>query len=207
MSDGGRTLSAMTDVAGAYRVVPAESSRWDDVVTVMGTRGDPSWCWCQFFHLRGAAWSDSSTPERRSALQQQVCGAGRAPGVLAYRDEKPVGWCQVGPKSSFARLATATVSVAPAGTPDPAGLWAVTGFVVPVGQRRKGVASALLAGAVDLARAGGAAALEGYPVETGGARRSSADLYHGTASMFEHAGFTAIRRPRPGRVVMRRVLG
>jgi len=175
-------------------------------VTVMGTRGDPSWCWCQFFHLRGAAWSASSTPGRRAALQQQVCGGGRAPGVLAYRGDQPVGWCQVGPKSSFARLDTATVSLAPRDTPDPAGLWAVTCFVVRVGQRRKGVASALLSGAVDLARAGGAAAVEGYPVETGGAKRSSADLYHGTASMFEQAGFTTVRRPRPGRIVVRLAL-
>jgi GNAT superfamily N-acetyltransferase len=196
----------MIDATGSYRGIPADSSRWDDVVTVMGTRGDPSWCWCQFFHLAGAAWSASSAPGRRSALQQQVCGAGPAPGVLAYREDRPLGWCQVGPKPSFARLRTARVSLAPREQPDPDALWAVTCFVVPVGQRRRGVASALLAGAIDLARAGGAVAVEGYPVQTGGARRSSADLYHGTASMFERAGFTAIRNPRPGRVVMRLAL-
>jgi ribosomal protein S18 acetylase RimI-like enzyme len=193
----------MTEATDTLRVVPADAARWDDVVTVMGTRGDPSWCWCQFFHLPNKDWSASSTPERRAALQQQVYGAGPAPGVLAYRGDEPAGWCQVGPKPSFARLDTAVVSRPSADRPDPEALWSVTCFVVPVGHRRRGVASALLAGAVDLARAEGAAAVEGYPMETGGARRSSADLYHGTVSMFEQAGFTEVRRPRPGRVVMR----
>lgn len=196
----------MTNAMDPYRVVPADAQRWDDVVTVMGTKGDPSWCWCQFFHLRNAQWSSSSTQERRSSLQGQVCDADRAPGVLAYHGDEPVGWCQAGPKPSFARLRTAKVSVPPKGEQDPEGLWAVTCFVVPVGQRRTGVAAALLAGAVDLARAAGAATVEGYPVETGGAQRSSADLYHGTVSMFERAGFAELRRPSAGRAVMRLAL-
>src|SRR5262245_11480991 len=30
---------------------------WPDVATVMGERGDPSRCQCQYFRLRGGAWS------------------------------------------------------------------------------------------------------------------------------------------------------
>jgi GNAT superfamily N-acetyltransferase len=188
---------------GAYRIEPATAQRWDDVVSVMGTRGDPATCWCQFFHLRGRAWDTASRADKRGALEQQVCGGEPPPGLLAYDDDGVVGWCQIGPKGSFARLAATMVSRPPADELDPDRLWAVTCFVVPVAQRGRGVASALLISAADFARQHSAGWLEGYPVVTGGARRPSADLYHGTVTMFARAGFSEVRRPTGGRAVMR----
>lgn len=193
----------MTRVEQEYRIEPADASRWDDVAAVMGTRGDPAGCWCQFFHLRNAEWNATRVADRRSALRAQVCAGDRPPGLLAYAGAEAVGWCQVGPKDSYARLATARVSSPPKGTADPDGVWAVTCFVVPVARRGRGVASALLAGAVDHARACGAAVVEGYPVDTDGERHSSSALYHGTVTMFAGAGFVEVRRPSPTRAVMR----
>ncbi len=193
----------MTAAPGSYRIEPATADRWDDVATVMGTRGDPARCWCQFFHLPGADWNDTRVTDRRSALAEQVCAGDRAPGVLAYDGDEVVGWCQVGPKDSYARLATGRVSVPAAGQHDPAGLWSTTCFVVPVARRGHGVASALLAGAVDHAREHGASRVEGYPVVTDGERRSSSSLYHGTVTMFAGAGFVEVRRPSATRAVMR----
>lgn len=34
-------------------VRPAGPDSWDDVATVMGERGDPARCFCQYFRLRG----------------------------------------------------------------------------------------------------------------------------------------------------------
>jgi GNAT superfamily N-acetyltransferase len=82
-------------------------------------------------------------------------------------------------------------------------VWRVTCFVVPVRNRRKGVAHVLLRGAIEFAREQGAAALEGQPVDTGGERHPGANLYHGTLSMFEATGFAEVARPRPDRPVMR----
>ncbi len=198
----------MTDQAmTGYRIEPATADRWDDVAAAMGTRGDPARCWCQFFHLRNADWNATSVANRRTALQQQVCGGTRPPGVLAYDGDEVAGWCQIGPKDSFARLATAQVSTPPTGQSDPAGLWSITCFVVPVPWRGKGVAGALLTGAVDHARTFGATAVEGYPVDTDGERRSSSSLYHGTVTMFTAAGFDLVRRPSASRAVMRLSLG
>jgi hypothetical protein len=47
--------------------------------------------------------------------------------------------------------------------------------------------------------------VEAYPIDTGGARRSSADLYTGTLAMFERAGFEEVAR-RSGRPIVRRTL-
>ena len=130
---------------------------------------------------------------------------GPPPGVLAYRDGEPVGWCAVAPRPTYTRLPRSEVL---RGTPpdelDAPAVWAVTCFVVPVAHRRTGVATALLDGAVRLAADGAARAVEGYPVDVAAkARVSSAELFHGPLSTFLAAGFREVRRPRPARPVVR----
>jgi GNAT superfamily N-acetyltransferase len=198
----------------ALRVVPVTDAPWDDVRTVFGTRGDPSTCWCQYFKVDAAAWK---APNHAAAFEQALCeqvDAARAsrsagPGVLAYLGSdaegwEPVGWAAVEPRTVYPRVLAGRMMPGTADPdPDDAGVWAVTCFVVRVGFRRRGVAGALLAGAVDEARRGGARVVEAYPVDTGGQKVSSADLYHGPLSAFEAAGFAVVGRPVDGRAVVR----
>lgn len=181
-------------------VRPAGPERWDDVVAVMGERGDPSRCFCQYFRLRGKKWSDASPAAHRSALESQVC-AGVAPGVLATDETgTPVGWCAVAPRSAYPRVVASPNWRG--GDPD---AWAITCFVVPVGRRRQGVAGELLIGAIDFARKQGAKHVEGCAVDTAATgRTSSADLYRGPLSVFLAAGFKEVSRTAPQWVLVRR---
>ena len=189
----------------SHDVVPAVPERWGDLAVVMGTRGDPSRCWCQYFHLRGRAWSEATAPSLRERLYGQVIAGDRPPGVLAYTDGEPVGWCQVGPKSSYARLLSSPASAPPDDDADPAGLWSITCFVVSPKARRHGVATALLDGALAFAAAYDAASVEAYPVDTAArSSTSSAELYHGALTLFVAAGFEVVRRPSSTRAVVRR---
>ena len=80
----------------------------------------------------------------------------------------------------------------------------MTCFVVARPARGRGLTGPLLGGAVDLARRGGAAVVEGYPVDVGARRSTSAaSLYHGPLQVFLRAGFTEVARPRPDRAVVR----
>lgn len=172
----------------------------------MGSRGDPSRCWCQFFRLRGKAWEGATRSSNRAALREQVDLA-PPPGVLAYVDDEPVGWCAVGPFDAYPRLAASPSSRAERTDAERAGSWSVTCFVVRVGHRRQGLGSVLLEAAVDLAGTHGAAVVEGYPVDVAArATTSSAELYHGTLSLFVAHGFTEVARPSPGRALVRRRL-
>jgi GNAT superfamily N-acetyltransferase len=83
------------------------------------------------------------------------------------------------------------------------GVWSVPCFVVPRAHRRTGVATALLAAAVEHAAAAGARVVEAYPVATG-SPGGAAGLYPGGEEMFRRAGFTEVRRPTPRRLVVRR---
>jgi GNAT superfamily N-acetyltransferase len=175
------------------------------VAAVMGTRGDPSRCWCQFFHRRGRDWSTATAAANRRQLATQIDDADVPPGVVAYADDEPVGWCQVAPKAEFSRLLHSPTTAAPKDTSDPDRLWAVTCFVVRPAHRRHGVAHELLEGAVRHATDHGAKTIEAYPVDVmARSRVSSAELYHGTLTLFLEAGFREIRRPSATRVVVRR---
>jgi GNAT superfamily N-acetyltransferase len=188
-------------------VQDATPDRWPDVEAVMATRGDPARCWCQYFRLRGAAWRESTRASNRAGLHSQV-ESDRPPGVLAYLDGAPVGWCRVAPRSAYPRLAASAVpSSVAASVGDADSIWAVVCFVVRVGQRRRGVAGPLLDAAVDLARRHGASIVEGYPVDPAARESvSSSELYHGPLQVFRRAGFAEVARPYPGRAVVRRTL-
>lgn len=194
---------------GDLSIAPATATRWPDLVTVFGTRGDPSWCWCQFFLTTGTGYHDCAQ-RNRADLEAQVRTADVPPGLVAYRGGEPVGWLQLGPRTDFPRVTGHAGLARVVGERD-AGqrVWRTTCFVVRVGHRRQGVASALLAAGVGYAREHGATVLEGHPVDVSAreVRPSGAVLYHGTASMFSAAGFVEIGRTAPTRPVMRRHVG
>lgn len=111
-----------------------------------------------------------------------------APGVIAYLDGQPVGWCGIGPRVEMTRLARSRTI--PSVDDRPA--WSVVCFLVRPGFRRRGLARELLDGVIAYARAEGCACLEAYPVDPQGARIDTTFAYVGTASMFEAAGFRKV---------------
>ena len=87
----------------------------------------------------------------------------------------------------------------------------VPGIEVRPGHRGRGISLPLLEGAVAYARSCGAPAVEGYPVDNGGAKVDLTMAYVGTRGVFERAGFTLAARTDAvsggfPRVVMRRSL-
>ncbi|MHB8890748.1 MAG: GNAT family N-acetyltransferase, partial [Candidatus Limnocylindrales bacterium] len=165
-------------------VRPLTVDTWEALAALFAAGGDPKGCWCQFWRMTGSNWTHTTPDDKRDALRALV-GRDPAPGLVAMRDGKAVGWVGLGPRENFGRLARSrTIPQLPGD-----GVWVVNCFVVAKTARRSGVARALLDAAVAYARAHGASVLEGYPAETGGERMSSASAYTGTTSMFERAGF------------------
>ena len=72
------------------------------------------------------------------------------------------------------------------------------------GERRGGVAAALLEAAVAFAADHGAAVVEGYPRDTAGDKRHANEMFVGSMSMFAEAGFEEAGRRSPQRPIMRR---
>ena len=194
----------MADRRAEITCAPLTIERWDDVVTVFGRgRGVCSQCWCMYWRLPRKQFEASLRDKNRKLFKARVA-AGPPPGLIAYEDGKPTGWVQVGPRSDVPnwngprRLSGATTD-APADDPR---VWGISCFATKAGCRGRGIATALLRGAVDWARNNGARVLDGCPVEVD-AKRQPISLYHGVASTFRHAGFQEVARRRADRPLMR----
>jgi GNAT superfamily N-acetyltransferase len=108
--------------------------------------------------------------------------------VLAGFSTTIVGWCGFWSRQMLQRLVRSRTIPSIDDRP----FWAIVCFLVRTGYRRRGVARALLRGAIECARTHGAPAIEAYPVDPGGKRIDTAFAYVGTAAMFEREGFQRI---------------
>lgn len=180
------------------------AERWADLVDLFERRGPRgSWprtsaCYCMFWRLEPAdyeaAFRQRSLENRsggpnRAAMKRLVTGGG-VPGLLAYRDGRPVGWASVSPRSELVRLEHSP-QLRSDDTGDDEGAWSIACLYVERANWRAGVGTALLEAAIDRAMAHGARRIEGYPVKA-----PSVDPYTGYDTMFERAGFHLVR---PGR--------
>lgn len=175
----------------ALHIQPLTADRFGDLAALFDQGGDPKWCWCAWFRVRGRDWSNATAVENRNVLQTAVQEQDHAPGLVAYEDDAVVGWVSLGPREDYERLAFSK-ALAPL---DDKAVWSIVCFVVGRKSRGQGVAAALLEGAIEYARGRGATILEAYPVDVAdGARIPSANAFHGTLTMFERAGFKVVAR-------------
>lgn len=179
-------------------VRPLTPERLPHLARLFGQGGDPKWCWCAFYRVRQVDFATATAESNRAVLEEAtrtLAAAGRAPGLIAYRDGEPVGWVSLGPRDDYDRLTHSKV-LAPV---DEQPTWSIVCFVVARKARKQGVANALLDAALEYAREHGATLVEAYPADTHGQRLPSANAYKGTLSMFERAGFEVAARRRANR--------
>jgi GNAT superfamily N-acetyltransferase len=202
MSGGAKTDKSLA-------IVPLTPDRWPDVATLFGESGDPKTCWCMYWRLRSKDWSFANASEAREGFHSLVDeGRDPAPGLLAYRDGRAVGWVSVAPRDDYERLTNSRVRPKIDDIP----VWSVVCFVVSKTERGQGLTSRLLEAASAYAIDHGAPGLEAYPVEPGEGRVPAALGYTGLLSTFEAAGFRVVQRidspqSKVRRVIVRRLIG
>ncbi len=166
---------------------PATQDRFADVAAVLGPRNpDANVCWC-LSHRLDSRTNRALRGRDRGEYVRELTRRPVAPGVLAYEGAVVAGWAAVAPRSTlpFAR-STRIPHV------DDLPVWAVWCIRVRPGHRRRGIAHALVAGAVAYAREHGAPAVEAYPVDNRGAKVDLTMAYVGTRKLFEDAGFRTV---------------
>lgn len=183
-------------------VVPATPDRWGDVVTLLGGSTDRG-CWCQPPRGLVPGGRASAPGARRAALREQLAEEPPA-GMLAYVGGEVAGWCGFGVRPLLPRLVRSRTIPSIDDRP----VWSILCFNIRIGYRRRGVASALLAGVVDFARRSGAPGVEAYPIDPEGGRVDTGFGYVGLTTWFERAGFrrvveTAARSDHRARILMR----
>ena len=176
---------------------PLTSRLMDALGTVL--RG--SWgtgCWCMYPRLTDAQMRELPGPgaanqRRRDAMTTLACRR-RAPGLLAFEGDEPVGWIAIAPRSELTRIETSRA------TPrvDDGDVWVIPCVTVRKTARGRGIALALIRAAVVYATEQGAPAVEAYP-RAGATRTGDDNAYFGTEPLFRRAGFQVVRKPLENR--------
>jgi GNAT superfamily N-acetyltransferase len=167
---------------------PATADRFDDIAQLLAPRQpDAPACWCLTYRVTSGEFNALRGADRPNRLRG-LCERTPSPGLIAYVDGVPAGWCAFGPRTEMGRLQRSrTIPLV-----DDRPVWSVVCFVVRPGYRRRGLAHRMLDAAVAYATSQHVQMLEGYPVEPDGTRISAAFAYVGTTSLFAAAGFTKV---------------
>lgn len=191
----------MGDAHGSLSSFPLTPDRWGDFEALFGERGACGGCWCMLWRWARADFEAGKGDGNRAAMKALV-EAGHTPGILAYRDGRPVGWCSVAPREDFPALARSRVLKAVDDTP----VWSVSCLFVLPACRGQGVSVELLKAAGRFVAGRGGTVVEGYPVEPRTPTMPAPFAWTGLAAAFLRAGFREHRRGSATRPVMRLVV-
>jgi GNAT superfamily N-acetyltransferase len=186
---------------GDLTFAPLTPDRWPDLEALFGPRGATGGCWCMWWRLKRSEF-DALKGEGNRVAFRMVVEEGPPPGVLAYADGQPVGWCAIAPRDDYPALARSRILKRVDDQP----VWSVTCFFIAKGWRRRGLAVHLLRAAVAFAGENGAQIVEGYPVEPRKDDMPGVFAWTGMASTFRRAGFVEVARRSETRPVMRLTL-
>ena len=198
-------VTRITPATAKLEIQPLDQDRWADLVELLARPGlsIARACYCMFYRRSGrrppppgVTYSEANKRALKALVKRGV-----VPGLLGYRDGRAIGWVALGPREAYARLARSPVMK----TVDDKPVWSIICFVVDPKERHRGVAEAMLQGALAWARTQGVTLLEAYPCHK--QRKASDDsMWFGAKSMFDRAGFVEVARRKPMRPVMRRKL-
>ncbi|HEV8421041.1 MAG TPA: GNAT family N-acetyltransferase [Actinomycetota bacterium] len=182
-------------------VRPLSKDTWKDLVELFGRPGGSivRGCWCMYYRRSGQ--SGVGPGEQNKKALRSLVNSGYVPGLIGYEDGSPVGWISLSPREDYAKLRRSPVMKPVDDKP----VWSIVCFFVDRRSRGRGVAEALLEGAIDYARSQGATLVEGYPIDK--KERSHPDfMFFGAKSMYDRAGFKEVARRKETRPVMRRAI-
>ena len=177
---------------------PLTPERWTDFEKLFGPRGACAGCWCMYWRLTRTQYDEQQGELNRRNIKALV-DSGNIPGILAYVDDEPVGWCSIAPREEFATLARSRI-LKPV---DDQPVWSVVCFFVARSHRRQGLTIQLLNAAVEYAASKGATVIEGYPVEPKVGKAPDVFVFTGLSSAFQQAGFKEVLRRSETRPIMR----
>lgn len=181
-----------------YTFYPVTKKRWKDFERLFGEKGACAGCWCMYWRIRRKEY-DTLRGAGTKRKMKNLIENGTIPGILAYQNDKPVGWCSVAPRDDFSVLENSRVLKRIDNKP----VWSVVCFYINKNYRRKGLTVGLLNAAKKYVKINKGRIIEGYPVEPKSGKTADVFAWTGLASAFLKAGFNEVERRSVTRPIMR----
>jgi ribosomal protein S18 acetylase RimI-like enzyme len=209
--DGDQGVAVKTKEPGAFRIERLTPSRAGDYLRFFDHESGPAFadnaewakCYCHYYEVPVTLdWPSFDGNTNRAAMHARI-ETGEMDGFLAYAGDEVVGWVNAQPYNKL-QHACARLKIAAPALPVPAHeAAAIVCFVTSPTWRRRGVARALLDGALASFTARGLALVDAFPWNTGPEDTGATDHYHGSPAMFAAAGFSEIAKHENVTVVRR----
>lgn len=146
-------------------------------------------CWCVYWRMPKKEFYSISAKDRKEKMEH-IVESGEIPGILAFLEENPVGWCSIAPRSVFPGI-NETKIFSPV---DDEPVWSIVCFYVDRRYRKSGVTSELIREALSYASRNGAKIVEAYPMDVEGEYKYPSAAYTGFLSTFLKIGFVVVSR-------------
>jgi GNAT superfamily N-acetyltransferase len=179
-------------------ILPLTPERWTDFETLFGPHGAYGGCWCMWWRIKRSQFESQQGEGNRQAMKA-IVDSGEIPGLLAYVDNRPIGWCSIAPRTVFTALERSRVLKRVDDEP----VWSVVCFYVAKSYRRQGLTIRMLQAAIAYARENGARIVEGYPKDPQKDSHPDPFVFTGLASAFHKTGFVEVARNSETRPIMR----
>jgi GNAT superfamily N-acetyltransferase len=180
------------------QIKPLTLAEWPDFVRLFETQGPQNGCWCMYWRVKREECRHHFGEGNKLAFQK-LLEDGETPGILAYLEGEPMGWCAIAPREEFTVLDRSPTLKRVDGEL----VWSITCFFVAKPYRRQGMTGRLIQAAVEFARERGARIIEAYPLRTEIVKLLPYERFMGSEVTFIRAGFRVVARRSDRRLVMR----
>jgi GNAT superfamily N-acetyltransferase len=180
-----------------FTFAPVTIDKWPDLEALFSEHGVQNGCWCMYWRIPRAECQRNYGEGNKQALKR-IVESGIVPGILAYHDKKPVGWCSVAPREDFPVLGRSP-TLKPV---DDKPVWSIVCFFVSKHYRRGGLTRLLIKAAIQYAFEQGASIIEAYPIDPR-AKYIEYERYSGLTTTFAKAGFKEVLRRSDRKPIMR----
>ncbi len=179
---------------------PLTPDRWKDFENLFGKKGACAGCWCMYWLMSKKEYDEKRSDGRTKKEMRRIVKNNIQPGVLAYDNDKAIGWVAIQPREKYSRLSNSKILQPVDNKP----VWSIVCFFIHKDYRKKGISVQLINSACDFAASKGGTIVEAYPTDTKNKTSAPVFIYTGTYSAFKRAGFSEVTRRSETRPIMRK---
>jgi GNAT superfamily N-acetyltransferase len=188
-----------TDLLSHLTFEPLTTANWLKFVQLFGEKGACGNCWCMYYRLTKAEWTEGKYEDGNKEALHELVRAQKPTGMLGFYEGQAVAWAAFAPREDFTKLSRSRVHK----RIDGLAVWSIPCLYIHKDFRRLGVSVALLKGLVKYATEQGIGVIEAYPtIPTKGVLPDSF-VWTGLYSAYLKAGFEVVDRTSRNRPMVR----
>ena len=179
-------------------IKPLTSKNWQDFEMLFGPRGAYGGCWCMWWRIPRKEFEEGQGQKNHDAMKA-IVDSGTIPGLIAYIDDEPCGWCSVAPRDHYSSLERSRVLKRFDDQP----VWSLVCFFINKKYRGIGLGKKLIRGVIEFVKLQAGRIIEAYPTNIHKENMSPVSTFMGIPKIFEKVGFKEVNRPSKSKIIMR----